>query len=386
MRFREPATPPCRGIAGSYGEPVTTDDARHGEPNEWPYQGLAEALARPLAQTGASNVTAEQLVDEVTGSEPPPLAPGRLRPYVAMDLARTARYGEVLDRALKLLLYAPEVVTDRPWLSVEPEDQDETLETITSLVNVWDLVVDGSLHIREMPHPLGQYASYGNPDSLRLDTPEVVDQFAFTGRERDHWLDQAVAMELWPRRTTPWFISDRQASAMDSLLQSAGRSLDGRGVHLPALAALKLPSMALRTPELIAVRRSSDTFAEWRQQLRTALEQVQLLPESETWQADARAVIADELTPYTERLRGETSRSSALSASVTGMKQLVITGLGGAVGGLAGGSTAGALAGLGGVAAGTFISGLSDWVRVHRAAAPQRAVLKLAVVFDDGAA
>nr|WP_246289731.1 hypothetical protein [Nocardioides marinus] len=237
-----------------------------------------------------------------------------------------------------------------------------------------------------MPHPLGQYASYGNPDSLRLDTPEVVDQFAFTDRERDHWLDQAVAMELWPQRTTPWFISGRQASAMDSLLQSAGRSVDGRGVHLPALAALKLPSMALRTPELIAVRRSSDTFAEWRQQLRTALEQVQLLPESETWQSDARAVIADELTPYTERLRGETSRSSALSASVTGMKQLVITGLGGAVGGLAGGSTAGALAGVGGVAAGTFISGLSDWVRVHRAAAPQRAVLKLAVVFDDGAA
>jgi hypothetical protein len=140
----------------------------------------------------------------------------------------------------------------------------------------------------------------------------------------------------------------------------------------------------LHTQDLVAVRRNSETFAEWRQQLGAALFQVELLPESDEWQRDARAIIADELTPYTERVRAETSKSTALSASVIGMKQLAISGIGGAVGGMAGGST-GALGGLGGAGLATLISGMSDWVKARREAAPKRAVLQLAMVFDDRA-
>ena len=373
-----------RHLGASYGGVVTLDDDElDGDPCEWPYPGLAKALAQPLAQTNASNVTAEEIVDEVTSSEPPRLNPGRMRPYVPLNLAQTVKYAEVLERALKLLLYAPEVVTASPWFSFDPEHMNETNETVKSLVSVWDLVTDGSLFLREMPHPLGQYASYGNPSSLRLDTPEVVEQFGFTPDEEDHWVDQAVALELWPRRTTPWFITEHQTRIMEDLVQEATHGIDRRALQLPKLAALELPSLELHTPDLIAVRRSSDTFAAWRQQLGTALSQVELLPDSDAWQREARAIIADELTPYTERLLSETSKSSALSSAVTGMKQLAVAGIGGAVGGLAGGSTTGALAGLSGVGAATLISGMSDWLKAQREAAPKRALLQLAMVFDD---
>jgi hypothetical protein len=148
------------------------------------------------------------------------------------------------------------------------------------------------------------------------------------------------------------------------------------------LLLLELPALKMHVPDVVAVRQDSEAFAEWRQRLGAALSQVELLPEGDGWQQEARAIIADELTPYTERVWAEVSRSTALSKAVVGMKQMAISGIGGAVGEIVGGPT-GAIAGLGGAGLATLVAGMSEWVKARRDAAPQRAVLQLSMVFDD---
>ena len=65
------------------------------------------------------------------------------------------------------------------------------------------------------------------------------------------------------------------------------------------------------------------------------------------------------------------------------MKQLAISGIAAAGAGLVSTPADAALVGLGTAGLGTFLSVFSDWARARRAAAPNRAVLQLAMMFDD---
>jgi hypothetical protein len=208
-------------------------------------------------------------------------------------------------------------------------------------------------------------------------------ELGLTDEEFEHFAYQAMALDYWDGRTSPWLLTNEQTQVAESLFQLAATGgVDRRVLQMPKLAALDLPTLRLHTADLVAVRRNSDTFDEWRQHLGSALAQVELLPESDAWQRDARAIIADQLAPYAARVRAETEKSTALSASVVGMKELTLAGIGSAVGAMADGTT-GALAGLGSAAAMALVGNLSDWVKGRRAAAPNRAVLQLAMLFDD---
>ena len=106
--------------------------------------------------------------------------------------------------------------------------------------------------------------------------------------------------------------------------------------------------------------------------------------DTDVWQREAKAVIADELTPYADRLQREVSRSSVLSAGVKGMRTLAIAGVSGAAGTtMAGGDHMADLGALGGTAAASLLSGLSDLAKSRRRAVPTRAVLQLAMVFSE---
>ncbi|MGD9959337.1 hypothetical protein [Nocardioides sp.] len=341
---------------------------------------LESVVAAALERTNSAKITPEAVLDAIALYEPPPLKRGTLRPYV--DLADGGEYADVLDRAVKMLLYAPEVIVWGPVELLEAGGLDEALNVIPALVDVWDLIADGSLLLRELDRPLGRPASFGNPDSLRLDTPEVYEPLGFTDRELNHWIDQVTVLEQWPGCTTPWFLNERQSLVAVDLMKRASVLADRRALQVPKLAALELPALKMHVPDVVAVRRSSEAFAEWRQRLGVALSQVELLPEGDGWQLQARAIIADELTPYTERVRAEASRSTALSKAVVGMKEMAISGIGGAVGEIIGGPT-GAIAGLGGAGLATLVAGMSDWVKARRDAAPKRAVLQLSMIFDD---
>lgn len=360
----------------------------HGQPepdagpdtDEWPDPDLVSALTETLSRINTTKVTPEALADALSWRSPGLLRPGRLRPYVTPNAMRPGtkywEYPPVVDRALNLLLYAHEVIVDHPsyWASFEPgETDDETTKVVRSLVDVWDLVDDESLLVRDMDtHPMWDAPM----------TQAEVMEFGLTEAEYEHWTHQVMALEYWDNQVTPWLLTNQDARVTEILLERALVSgADRRALQLPKLAALDLPSLSLHTADLVAVRRNSDTFGEWRQHLGAALSQVEQLPESDAWQRDARAIIADELTPYTERVRAETAQSTALSTSVVGVKQLAIAGIGSAVGAMADGTT-GALAGLGSAGAMTLVSNFSDWVKARREAVPDRAVLKLAMVFD----
>lgn len=381
---KNPAAPPIHSIAPAapYCCPVATDGSLFPSPSDGVNDhSLDSVITAALARTNAAKVTAEAVLDAISLYEPPPLKRGTLRPYV--NLADGGEYADVLDRAVNLLLYAPEVIVWGPVELLEAGGLDEALNVIPALANAWDLIADGSLILREMGRPLGRPASFGNPDSLRLDTPEIYEPLGFTDRELNHWIDQVTVLEMWQGATTPWFLNERQSLVAVGLMQQASVAADRRALQVPKLAALELPDLKMHVHDVVAVRRSSDAFAEWRQRLGEALGQVELLPEGDGWQQEARAIIADELTPYTERVRAEASRSTALSKAVVGMKEMAITGIGGAVGGIADGPS-GAIAGLGGAGLVALAAGMSDWVKARRDAVPKRAVLQLSMIFDDG--
>lgn len=375
----------ARSRSSPYRVVVELHDTTGDDPGDPEFE---EAIAHALSTINASRFTPKALADAIAAGYNPPLVdPGRLRPYIPPTDPRTGswEFTDVIGRALNLLLYAHEVIIDDPayWMGFESGmraseiDADETTRVVSSLVGVWDLVEDGSLHMGDMNiHPMWD-SPLGRDEAFAL---------GFTEADFDHWGYQQMALEHWPGGTSPWFLSEQQSRSAENLLKWAGVvGADRRVLQVPKLAALELPSLRLHTQDLVAVRRSSDTFGEWREHLGAALSQVELLPESDRWQRDAHAIIVDELTPYAERVRVETKRSSALSASVIGMKQLAVAGIGTAVGGMAGGPAAATLAGLGGAGLATLVSGMSDWVKARREAGPNRAVLQLAMVFDDRA-
>lgn len=351
---------------------------RSDEPDDHSLESIVTAA---LARTKPTNIAPETLIEAITLYEPPPLQRGTLRPYVAVGDA--SEYADVLDRAVKMLLYTPEVIVWGPLETLDAGGLDEALSVVPALVRVWDLIADESLILRELDRPLGVPASFGNPSSLQLDTPETYEPLGFTDRELNHWLDQITVLELWPGSTTPWFLNERQSLIAADLMQRASFAADRRALQVPKLAALELPELKMHVDDVVAVRRNSDAFAEWRQQLGAALSQVELLPEGDGWQHEARAIIEDELTPYTERVRAEAAKSTALSKSVVGMREIAIAGIGSAVGGVVGDPTA-AIAGLGGAGLATLVAGMSEWVTARRDAGPKRAVLQLSMIFDDG--
>lgn len=359
---------PYRGHMSAAADPPTRPSAEQDD--ELPY--YAEFIAQALSRINHTRIAPETMLDLVTSHDPPTLRPGTLRPYV--DMAGAVEYSDLLDRAVKMLLYTPEVIVWGPEELLDAHGLEAALDVVPALVAVWDLVEDGSLIVREMGRPLGGPAG-------RLDTPEVYEPLGFSASELDHWLDQATAIEMWPGKITPWFLTERQRQVAADVIQQASVTADHRVLAVSKLAALELPALSMHASDLIAVRRNSDAFGEWRQQLQAALSQVELLPDNDQWQREARAIIADAMTVYTERVRAETARSTALSKAVIGMKQMALAGIGGAVGEVLGGS--GALVGLGSAGATALVAGIAEWAKAQRDAAPQRAALGLSMIFDD---
>ena len=108
--------------------------------------GVAEALD----SINSSRLEPRALVDAIAaGYNPSPLSPGQLRPYVPPvdPQTRSWEYADIVERALKLLLYAPEVIIDEPtlWMGLPrsenphraPDWLDDAGALLRSLDDVW---------------------------------------------------------------------------------------------------------------------------------------------------------------------------------------------------------------------------------------------------------
>ena len=153
---------------------------------------IGESLSRINATT---HLTPTALANAISsGYNPPLVSPGRLRPYVPHSDPWTgsSEFTDVLARAVNLLLLAHEVIIDDPgfWMGFElgvgpaQIDVGETDRIVRALVDVWDLVEDGSLHMGDMNiHPMWD-AQLGREEASGL---------GFTEEDFDHWGYQEMA-------------------------------------------------------------------------------------------------------------------------------------------------------------------------------------------------
>jgi len=386
---------------------VTKPVASRSQPGARLFGAIDQVLgAPPWAVDEVSDAVAERLFEALyraSAQSPPAVQPGRLRPLSPRTYEDQLA---IRSRTLRLLLYAHEVVTPLPFPGSAGSMGEAGMSAVHELERLRPLIEDGSLIVWE---PLGSTTASlpvdernqfdedvwqvwsGEPPtsmpSTMDDHLEAVQRWGTRDTQREEyviWHSQLIRLIDWPSHLTPWFASEAQRSAAERVLGQVFPAISRPALRLPRLASLELPRLELRIPDLVAVRRNGAAFAEFRQELTRALTEVELLPDDDAWTADARALIADEMTPYTDRLRREVENSSALSAAVTGVRTLTIAGIGSATGTVAVSTSPQAgLAALTGVASAALISGLSDWAKARRDAVPKRAVLQLAMMFSD---
>jgi hypothetical protein len=123
---------------------------------------------------------------------------------------------------------------------------------------------------------------------------------------------------------------------LDLLLAISGLTKADRGAeNLSKLLAVQVPEISGMAEQVASLRRRSDEFAEWRTRLGAALSSIDGIERSnEEWVSDARATLADELSPITERLKKEVRRSPAIEAMSSGMRTFGLAGVGTVVSGL----------------------------------------------------
>ena len=335
---------------------------------------------------------------------PAQLAPGHLRPslrFTLPDAIAGRPFGKPpLDVALKLLLYAHEVLLDDPLSSLEFDNRRSLRGSLEILLRLQPLAELGAVHLVQL-HSRGRHpASTGG-------SREVGERLVTTGRPQfERLLVQAtefgitsieevartVASDVfgsvgisrgWPGRVQPLVRNHAEAMILEAMFDDAARAMpDLRSIHLQKLAAMTIPSLDISVGDLVAVRRSSEDFAKWRVALASALREVQQIEESvEGWVSQAASIVHVELEAVREQVQAETQRSPALASLRSGTAGFALAGLGAVVGAtVSGGNLLAPLVGAGSV---KIVETTASYVRSLRKRRRGRALLDLALTFND---
>jgi len=163
--------------------------------------------------------------------------------------------------------------------------------------------------------------------------------------------------------------------------RAGAAQIDGRRASMRTLLSLDLPDLYPELDNLIALRRSSDEFHNWRLALATALEQVEQFDEGvEQWNVEARKIVQAELEPMRRELEKSVNKSPALAALKTGATGMMVSGIGATTGFALGGSLTSALAS---AAASKLAESVLAYVKNIGERRAGRAVLDLALFFDE---
>jgi hypothetical protein len=130
-------------------------------------------------------------------------------------------------------------------------------------------------------------------------------------------LAMAADASYLPPSATEWAIYEQRLGVLQRSLPREER----QHLHvLPALASCSLPFLQGLDPKTVAaVRSNEEAMDDWRGALRRATRNISALPSTgETFAAEARDVLADELGPVAREVERATRRSAVLSDSFKG--------------------------------------------------------------------
>jgi hypothetical protein len=171
-----------------------------------------------------------------------------------------------------------------------------------------------------------------------------------------------------------------QSLHLDLLLALSGLTKDRGSQNLNKLLAVEVPGISGMAEQIASLRLRSDEFAEWRSRLGSALLLIDDIDESnDGWASDARATLADELSPITERLKKATKRSPAMEAATSGMRTFSLAGVGTVATGLLGGPIALPAASL---ATAKAVEAVATYVAVRKKHRANKAVLDVLLAFQ----
>ena len=359
----------------------------------------------------------------------PQLDAGRLRPLVHKPGTSS------ISLALTLSLYCHEVIIANPLAGLTPHNDadEETREAIVNalhqLLTVQPLVQSGVFHLRTIPTSykmldimewifftvpdettkiivdLGptEYTktdASGDSSTYRIgghfggDSPSIVMsngdvntgawmKISFEEFQTYHALAESLLVYSKTSGKGQLMLSERtQSRILRNALRRIGyTNYDLRDVAISKLTALPVPLLYGKVSDLIAIRKSDEVFANWREALAVALTQVGDVPgEAEReWQQQASAVVHAELEPFRRVFQDAAETSPALKAMQGGVASLGIEAIGAGVGAAMGGGWGSTFTGL---VAGKAADTLINYLKALRARRSARAVLDIALVFD----
>ncbi len=388
-----------------------------------PYSLITKFWGEPLDEALADRIVAapeahldvfESFLYEHQGgmAAPPALAPGHLRPVLAPSLpdlirGRTSAL-DVAPLATVILLYAHEVILEDPSLFLISDNAAERRRAAHILLQLAPLSRDGAVHFRPVAaskrHPsnmpastLGGLVQHSDDLILRSSLNAWVQRIRATDSAAANLDPDAVREELayslgmdasthlrrqqvWGPRSHALLRSDAEAVVLRLLLESGQR--DRRSSRLTQLLQLEVPRFDTRMgTTLVSARRQDGEFAEWRESLAAALDEIVVddLMDPAALKT-ARAVLHEELEPIRSRVQKSVDKSSALSAVSNGLNGFAIAAVAGGIGFLAGGNIASALAS---AVAGKAIETGRDVLRSSRGHKSATALRDLAMIFKD---
>ena len=373
-------------------------------------EDLSPSLIRRMVQAPEDHY--EAFSDEYFSSSPglgplPSLPAAHTRPVLtssATDLFR--RGGEVFREAPLLLLYTHEVVVTFPAFGVVSPDLQDREATLKWLLSVQPLFQMGIVHIRAddsaKRHPALAYRANEAEkvaQELASDPASSVARFCNQWAELDEESPDGTPSSTDEPNPILWWLAldavahkDHEArygreahrlfksqAELDLWLALGGRTATLQERTQARLVSLELPKFAQAIPELIAIRTSSEAFADWREALGAAIARAAPDNQIET-STELRRDLADQLAPFAERIDRETKRSSALASLRVGAKEFGLGAVAATAGFAVGGSLKTALATGGTVNA---MKAALDFQRRRAQASRDAALGKLALLFFD---
>jgi len=329
----------------------------------------------------------------------PELPRAHLRPLLfetGTDSIQYKDFYRYLDTAARLLCYSHQVVVEEPFLHHRLGGAKDVSALLQRLHRLQPLAARGDLLFARVEerqrHPsrnFGLTSSAGlDPELLEAVRAELTalaaglppeDQGRLSFRLGNYF---GMTMRMAMLHPDLMHLITRSPSE-EVLLKIAlanGAMLSRRtnALRLSNLARLTLPGLQLPTEELVRVRQDEDNFAAWRDSLGKALDQIDLIAPSDTWDVEAAAVVQEELTPFSDKLARAVKKSPALTALTKASQNLSLAAAGAAAGGAAGGSWVPAVAG---GAATKLLEGVKSYLEERQEQRADRAVQAVCASF-----